>query len=197
MKQSVETPVENQTSSKSFKSLILRTFSRRIRNLINSGTQMSVKNLVQTCLITCSTILLALVAGCGEIETSQNVGSNPVANPQAPPGSGPAIQENTAPKESRTVAKVGVGKKGRKPSGMIRVSTNAYFAAKEKIAFEIQIPKAMQLYKALHGSAPKSHKEFESKIIKANQIKLPQLPDGSRYEYDPSTEQLMVVKPEN
>ena len=33
------------------------------------------------------------------------------------------------------------------------------------------------------------------KIIKANQIKLPDLPEGDRYQYDPKTEQLMVESP--
>ena len=33
------------------------------------------------------------------------------------------------------------------------------------------------------------------KIIKENQIKLPELPFGQRYVYDPKKEQLMVEKP--
>ena len=34
-----------------------------------------------------------------------------------------------------------------------------------------------------------------AKIIKANNIHLPELPDGDRYMYDPKTEQLMVESP--
>jgi hypothetical protein len=33
------------------------------------------------------------------------------------------------------------------------------------------------------------------KIIKANRIRLPALPQGQRYVYDPKQEQLMVEKP--
>ncbi len=64
----------------------------------------------------------------------------------------------------------------------------------EKIVFEIQIPKALQLYKALSdGAGPASHEAFMSEIIQANRIPLPELPEGQIYRYDPATEQVMVV----
>ena len=53
----------------------------------------------------------------------------------------------------------------------------------------------MKLFKASEDRAPKSHEEFMEKIIKANNIHLPELPDGQRYQYDPKTEQLMVESP--
>jgi hypothetical protein len=53
----------------------------------------------------------------------------------------------------------------------------------------------MSLYKASEGHAPRTHQEFMDKIIKLNNLKLPELPAGHRYAYDPSTEKLMVERP--
>jgi len=51
------------------------------------------------------------------------------------------------------------------------------------------------LYKALHGHAPKTHDEFMMQIIQAGAIKLPELKEGCRYEYNPEKETLEVVNP--
>ncbi|MGH8570124.1 MAG: hypothetical protein ACREXU_19490, partial [Gammaproteobacteria bacterium] len=67
-------------------------------------------------------------------------------------------------------------------------------AAKEKIAFEIQVPAAVNYYKGEHGYAPRSHEEF-MELMKAQNIELPELPPGHRYVYDPETEELMVERP--
>jgi hypothetical protein len=53
----------------------------------------------------------------------------------------------------------------------------------------------MDLFKATEGRAPKDHAEFMQRIVKENNIKLPELPEGDRYMYDPKTEQLMVESP--
>ncbi|MBC7853111.1 MAG: hypothetical protein IAF94_06725, partial [Pirellulaceae bacterium] len=95
-------------------------------------------------------------------------------------------------------AGVGSGKKGRsldKHEGIIVTPAKTLFAAKEKIKFEIEIPHALNLFKAYEGFAPKSHEEFMEKIIKANMIQLPELPEGHKYVYDPMLETLMVEKP--
>ena len=93
-------------------------------------------------------------------------------------------------------AQVGVGVKGRsldKHEGIIVTPAKTLFAAKERVVFDIQIPSAMNLYKAEHGRNPMSHDEFMQFIITANSIQLPQLPANRAYQYDPQTEQLMVV----
>ena len=54
----------------------------------------------------------------------------------------------------------------------------------------------MKLFKAEHDRAPKSHEEFMEVIIKANQIKLPELLDNETYRYDPEREELMVDRVE-
>jgi hypothetical protein len=115
--------------------------------------------------------------------------TRPAAPPTAPtgmPGGGTIVGP----------AQVGVGEKGRGyGTGPIATPAAAYFAARERIAFEIHIPHAMQLYKASNGSAPKTHQEFEQKILRENRIELPQLRPGEYYQYDPAGEQLMVMKP--
>jgi hypothetical protein len=97
-------------------------------------------------------------------------------------------------------AAVGVGSKGRdldEHEGLYVTPAKQYFAFKEKAVFDIQIPKDLQLYAASEGDGqgPKSHEEFMEKIIRANQIKLPQLKQGDSYRFDPETQQLMVDRP--
>lgn len=85
---------------------------------------------------------------------------------------------------------------GEKPMDIITVPVGTYFAAKEAAVFDIQIPHAMTLYKAMNDNkAPDSQDAFMRDIVRANQIVLPQLPEGHEYVYDPETEKLMVRKP--
>ena len=133
-----------------------------------------------------------LLIGCGQ--------STPPAN-LTPTGGAPAgvvaLPAEPAP-NVQVKAGVGSGKKGRsldKHEGIIVTPAKTLFAAKEKIKFEIEIPHALNLFKAYEGFAPKSHEEFMEKIIKANMIQLPELPEGHKYVYDPMLETLMVEKP--
>ncbi len=65
--------------------------------------------------------------------------------------------------------------------------------AKQQIS-EIAIQHAVDLFHATNGHYPKDHDEFMTQIIKANNVKLPALPKGQRYEYDVQNHKLMVVK---
>lgn len=138
-------------------------------------------------------IASAALAGC-----SGGYDQAPVAETRAEPA--PAVAEAPPPAEPvmvREEAKAGVGKKGRiEGEGLIVTPVKTYFLAKEKITFDIQVAQAMQLFKGEHGFAPKSHDEFMEKIVKFNQIVLPELPEGHRYVYDPAQEQLMVEHPQ-
>ena len=106
-----------------------------------------------------------------------------------------------APQQMEQVkAEVGVGKKGASLRGdganqMIAGPAVAYFNAKEKIVFTIEVPHALELFNAEHGNYPKSHEEFMEKIVDFNMIKLPLLPEGAKYVYDPETHTLMVERP--
>lgn len=111
----------------------------------------------------------------------------------------PAAAEAQQPgPPQREVAGVGVGKKGRKlekhkgTGQIIAQPAVSYFRAQEKIVFEIVIPKNMQLFQATNGRFPRSHEEFMKEIVEFGQVRLPELPEGKRYVYDPQTHQLMV-----
>ena len=99
-------------------------------------------------------------------------------------------------------ADVGVGNKGRsldeykgKSEAIIAQPAITFFAAKEMIAFKIEVPHAMSFFQANEGRFPKDHEEFMERIIKENNIKLPSLPQGHEYTYDPESHELMVVRP--
>jgi hypothetical protein len=130
------------------------------------------------------------------VASTDAAGATAPATPEAPAedGSVPAA----APGSTDEVAQVGVGAKGQNYGGPGLVTTpiEAYFRAEERIAFEVQIPKAMQLYKAEHNDkGPKTQEEYMNIIIKENGVQLPELPEGEEYFYDPATEQLMVRHP--
>jgi hypothetical protein len=169
-------------------------------------------------------VLMLLCAGCAEPKApapaanQDNAKLKPATNSLVDEtitaGQGaelPATSSNTTtdasqqqqPATEQVVAGVGVGKKGRaldqyqKDSVQKIISTPALalFQTKERIVFEIQIPHALDLYKAEHGEAPRSHEAFMRDIIEFNDIKLPELPAGQRYIYDPQREELMVERP--
>lgn len=124
----------------------------------------------------------------------------PVSQPptvQTPPVVAPPPIVAPPPVTERIVAETGVGAKGRDyGGGVITEPVRQYFRVPQMAVFDIQIPHAMNLYKALHDNkGPASHDEFMKEIIEANQLKLPNLPPGEKYVYDASTEQLMVERP--
>ncbi len=119
-----------------------------------------------------------------------------MAGPQGVQPASPAPAASS-PKPNLEKAQAGVGKQGRDYGGgaimaPVTVPVQTYFQARDRITFDIQVADAMRLYKAMNGSAPKSHEEFMEKIIKENRIKLPDLPPGDRYVYIPEQEQLCV-----
>lgn len=123
-------------------------------------------------------------------------GPEPVAERPAAPV--PEAQATSAPSMAPKVAEVGVGASTQNLENQgaigqaISTPATAFFRTKERIVFEIQIPKVMGLFQALEGRLPKSHDEFMQKIIKENQISLPKLPDGQVYLYHPDDGQLWV-----
>lgn len=124
---------------------------------------------------------------------------------QAPAGQpGPAIPglpvAGAAPQQANMVqekAQAGVTGKGNYGGpGIVTTPISTYFQAKERIIFEIQIPGAMNLYAADKGYKPKTQEDFMRDIIQANMIKLPELPAGHKYVYDPQKGELMVEHPQ-
>ncbi len=138
------------------------------------------------------------VLGCGVQTTvvppqTATAPTTPVVQP--PPVVAPPVVA-PPPVTERIVAETGVGAKGRDyGGGVITEPVRQYFRVPQMAVFDIQIPHAMNLFKALHDNkAPASHDEFMKEIIDANQLQLPKLPPGEKYVYDPNTEQLMVER---
>ena len=129
------------------------------------------------------------------IEPGAPVGAEVPSGTEAPvdPAAGTSADET-----ERVKATKGVGKAGRsldEHEGMVVTPVKTLFAAKERIVFEIQIPQALALFYGLEGRFPESHDEYMEKVITANQIPLPVLPEGHKYVYDVETHELMVERP--
>jgi hypothetical protein len=130
-------------------------------------------------------------------ETAAAPQTEPAA-PAAEGGEAPADVPQAGPDVTTEKAAVGVGAKGRDYGGPGFVTTpvQEYFRTGERIAFDIQIPNAMKIYKAEHNNkGPKTHEEYMNIIIQENGVQLPDLPAGEEYFYDPASEQLLVRKP--
>jgi hypothetical protein len=138
-----------------------------------------------------SALLVSLLVGCVPTPTSSN-------NP--PPASAPATNAETSPPAmERVAAEAGVGKKGqslKNETGMVVEPVKQLIKFEQKAVFDLQIKPALEFYKAENGSYPKSHEEFMEKIIKANGISLPELPEGQSYVFDSEQGQLMVERPQ-
>jgi hypothetical protein len=134
----------------------------------------------------------------GTPEPEETAGSPAPAQEMAkkPAPAQEAAKEPPPAATTRKKAEVGAGKKGHYGgAGIIKTPVSVYFRASERIIFNIQIPKEMQLYKSINGKAPQSHEEFMEKIIKPARIDLPTLLPGERYIYDPQKEELFIEQP--
>ncbi|MBX3422515.1 MAG: hypothetical protein KF752_13255 [Pirellulaceae bacterium] len=109
--------------------------------------------------------------------------------------------ENAAPAPppmAAQPAEVGVGKQGASMENdtaadrLITGPAIQLFQARQRAVFDVQIPHALNLYKALNGAAPKSHDEFVREILQANSISLPELKEGMVYRYNPEKQELWV-----
>jgi hypothetical protein len=168
-------------------------------------------------------LALAVTAGCAEKKAAPSnpmpkakIGmpeppppppvEKPAPEPNYPPGGTMQLGDGKKPpvtdqaNTERVKAEAGVGVKGQRLNDprlvqMIVTPARSLFQTQQRMVFEVQIPKAMQLFEATNGKKPKSHDEFMEQIVQANQIQLPELPVGQRYVYDPKTGDLMVEKP--
>ena len=87
------------------------------------------------------------------------------------------------------------GKKSRAAGGYLGAVGHARFFAEHKLIFD-SITHVLNLYWGEHGEYPPSHEVFMDKIIKFNQIQLPQLEEGVEYIYDPEDHLLKIHRPE-
>jgi hypothetical protein len=71
----------------------------------------------------------------------------------------------------------------------------AYGPMVERISI-IEIEHAVRLFHAMENRYPKDYDEFMEKIVKANNIRLPVLPYGGKYQYNEQTHALEIVRPQ-
>jgi hypothetical protein len=119
--------------------------------------------------------------------------------PAKPPTKASSEPVSPTPRPGMLIEKadVGSGQKGRYEQGIITTPVSTYFRAQERITFYIQLPEYLRAYKFEHDfKGPKTNEEYMEKIIKKNNIRLPDLPPGHRYLYDPKEEQLVVERPQ-
>lgn len=58
---------------------------------------------------------------------------------------------------------------------------------------DIPTKQAIDFFYAEEGRYPKSHEEFMEKVIRAKQMRLPEIEEGYRYEYMPDDHTLWKV----
>ena len=113
------------------------------------------------------------------------VGDAPKPPPPPPPPKAPADESPAdvasqppppppppAPKAQQKAATPGVTGKGQgyRP-GPITTPIAVYFSTRERVIFNIQIPHAMNAFRAINGHFPKTEEEFMQKVIKENSIR--------------------------
>ena len=103
----------------------------------------------------------------------------------------PAAPEDTI----REKAEVGMGRKGNYSQGIITTPLSTFWRTQEMVAYRVQVPQALNLYKATNGHFPKTQEEFVKEILTPNGIKLPELPQGHFYVYDAEKGELQVARP--
>ena len=117
------------------------------------------------------------------------------------PTAPPATAENPTEVIAQQ-ALAGVGKQGQSMQDhsdlqkIISGPAIALFNFKQKAVLEIQVPQALNLFRASEGRFPKSHEEFMQKIVEANRLVLPELPEGAVYHFNSEKGELWVY-PEN
>jgi hypothetical protein len=124
-----------------------------------------------------------------------------VADPSPPPPAPEAPRQFIVGKRTQDVREVETEKKAGGVVTTPRITAkdpitlqgNAYVTAIGKISIG-QIEYAIKLYQAETGEFPKTYDEFMEKIIKANNIALPQLPVYQKYAYDAPNHKLVVME---
>lgn len=78
-------------------------------------------------------------------------------------------------------------------SNPITGALEAFGPLKQQIS-GIAVTQAIEMFRATEGRYPKNYQEFMSKVIQANQIRLPVPGKGLQYQYDVQNHTLVVVK---
>lgn len=147
-----------------------------------------------SCPLALSIMLFCASTGCNN---NQDAAPTVVGNPNAA-NADPAAAQAAAPVLQAQRASSAVCKSGAKlrdnndAQKMVTGAPGVLLDFKSDSIFNLQIPPALQLFKASEGRFPKNHAEFMSKIIEANNLKLPELIDGLVYQFNPELGELWV-----
>jgi hypothetical protein len=95
----------------------------------------------------------------------------------------------------REYARAGVSGRDKYDASIVFTPMHANFSLKEQAIFDLQIPKAMELFQGVHNRKPNSHAEFMREIIQKSNIRLPRLSEGARYIYDPEIGEFLIERP--
>lgn len=144
---------------------------------------------------------IVVCLGCGEPVAPPTVSEEVAAEIQKEEKQAEEAEaERAAAGEQYEMKVAGVGATGKgnygvtseEAASIITVPISTYFHAQEAAVFNIQIPQALNLFQGAEGRYPNSEEEFMQRIIQANQIVLPKLPEGDSYVYDVENHTLMI-----
>lgn len=125
--------------------------------------------------------LIAAMAGCSDLT------STPQSSAPAKPKTTTEIGEFN-PAEGKEVVSNDVT-----ITNPITGALEAYQPLKRQIA-GMGIDHAIGLFQALEGRYPRDHDEFMARIIKENNLRLPNLPAEMSYQYDVENHKLVVIR---
>ncbi len=120
----------------------------------------------------------------------------PVSGAEQKSKNAPAADQGNSKMGEQVRAMAGVGKGGQKlkgHNGLLATPAKQIFIAEQKIMF-MRAEQALTAFEIMNDRYPRSTEEYMQGVIKANQLTLPELPAGDRYEFDSKTHTLMVIK---
>ena len=138
--------------------------------------------------LACALHIAVCISGCSN-------GTPPLAERPNPKASGPKLKTTDDITEYKVEEGQEVVDSKVEITNPITGALEAYEPIKQKIAQDIQIQHAVRIFEATEGRYPKDFEEFMDKVIKANNIRLPQLGPDKQYQYDVQNHKLMVVRP--
>ena len=140
------------------------------------------------------TLVLAVALGCEVPEVDVRESATTIAEPAAQEAPAKVASAPSEPREA-TGLDPKKGKKSRKEGGYLGSVLGAGMYAQHQVIF-LQVKQAINLDYGLNGDFPKSHEEFMERVIKFNNLQLPELDEGDEYLYDPEDHTLKIYRPE-
>ncbi|RMF40680.1 MAG: hypothetical protein D6753_11225 [Planctomycetota bacterium] len=125
-------------------------------------------------------------------------GCNTDATKNTAAGTSDETAQASAPPRQAQKAVAGVGQAGSQlqehsdAQKLISGPASQLLQFRQKAVLEIQVPQALQLFRATEGRWPNSHEEFMEKIVRANRLNLPELPPGMVYRFNVEKGELWV-----